>query len=648
MARQNDEATDMAHEPHDSLIGGRYAPAPGQLAPFLAPSLRAVVAADRQGEYPALVALRVAAEAPARATPIAALPTLTIPGLLRPLGFGVAGGTAWVVCNAPPGPALSIDARWPEQQLFNDLLRPAATALDALMRNGLTHRAIRPDNVFRDPSGTAVLGPAWAEPPASLQPAVFEPPYSQVCLRSGRGDGSIADDVYALGVLMLSLWLGRLPLAGIDDADLLARKIERGSYDALVEREPVPAALAELLRGMLSEDPQHRPAPGLLRDPAATMVRRSVVQMPRPSERSIVVGPMQVWTGRGLALALALHPVPAAELLRKGTVLSWLRRSLADAALAGRVETSLAGLSAAERMIEPMGVMRAVAALDPLAPLCWRGLSLWPDGMGPALVETRPDRPVSAALEELVSSEAVVTWAAARPGRIDTNRIRAETRVRRMLLKTSPPGAGVARLAYALNPLLACVSPLLGSQVVTRLPELLTVIEALAPRAERGSLPLDGEMLAFIAARDAQRPDIVGVVGNPMRQLQLLAQLQARLQAGLLPATAGWLAQGGVQDLSAWQNRATRDALASQVASLVAHGSLLPLAKLLADETALCVDRSGAQAARAEVARIDTQLRALALRRAGRLESAQRTGSDVVGSFGLMLAAGALAVALMS
>ena len=54
-----------------------------------------------------------------------------------------------------------------------------AQALDQLQTLGLTHRAIRPDNLFVAAGGKAVvLGPGWGAPPAMHQPALFEPPYS--------------------------------------------------------------------------------------------------------------------------------------------------------------------------------------------------------------------------------------------------------------------------------------------------------------------------------------------------------------------------------------------------------------------------------------------------------------------------------------
>lgn len=666
----------MASEPRDVPIAGRYVPEPDRPAEFLSPGLRAVRASDRARQTQgALAALRVLPAAPPRAGAILALAEAAIPRLLLPLGHGGFAGAAWVVVPAPSGPALSAAAAspWDEQELLARVLRPAAATLAALAALGLTHRAIRPDNLFRDSAGDVVLGPAWAEPPASLQPALFEPPASQLCLGSGRGDGDIADDVYALGVVLLTLALGRAPLAGLDDTAILRRKVELGSYDALVGREALPTALAELLRGMLAEDPEHRPAPALLCDPGASRSRRSVVRMPRPAERGLAVGPVQAWSARGLALAMAQHPEPAAALLQGGAVTTWLRRALANNVLATRLEAALAGLGTGGRTSEPLGIMRAVAVLDPLAPLCWRGVSLWPDGLGPALVGARQDSATLGTLQELVASEAMVGWARLRPERSDPEGMRMEARRHRLLLgsesaakagtASAPPGAAVARLIYELNPLQACASPALGRHVAIRLADLLLALEAVAQEggsqgvatlggptsdAAPAPLPLDGEMLAFVAARHGQRQDGAVLAGGAMRQAELLGLLQQRLKVGPLPALAGWLLRSGLSDLSAWQNSETRDRLAARLAELAVQGLLHDMVDLLNDDAAVSRDQAEADLAYAEVIRIDTRLAALAALRAGRLDMARRAGRDVVSSIGLVLAAGFLMLAVLS
>jgi hypothetical protein len=115
------------------------------------------------------------------------------------------------------------------------VLRPAAHVLDQLVRYRLTHRGIWVDNVFRvGPGHPVVLGCAWATPPAALQPAAVEPPYVSICPPASRGDDTVADDVYALGMLMLTLALGRPPVAGLEEAKITRQKLDHGSYATLV------------------------------------------------------------------------------------------------------------------------------------------------------------------------------------------------------------------------------------------------------------------------------------------------------------------------------------------------------------------------------------------------------------------------------
>ena len=60
--------------------------------------------------------------------------------------------------------------------------------------------------------------------------------------------------------------------------------------------------------------------------------------------------------------------------------------------------------------------MQAVSVLDPLAPLCWRGIAVWPDGLGPALAAAHEAAPeIADRIEEIVEVEAARIGR--RPGR---------------------------------------------------------------------------------------------------------------------------------------------------------------------------------------------------------------------------------------
>lgn len=278
----------MASDPNsNTLVAGEYTVEFGVPLPGAGGGLSSFASHDRRGRRD-LMAVETRPWQPARGQALAALMGAPIEGVLSPLAHGPAKPPGkpesyFVIVQAPSGPSLAAAARpWSEGELLEQLLRPAVRALERLKQRGLTHRAVRPDNLFHGNAGQPlVLGCAWAAPPASLQPALFEPPYVAMCLPSGRGDGTIADDVYALGVTMLVLALGQLPLPELDDGEIVRRKLERGSFGALAGDARLTGMIGDLVRGMLAEDPDHRPPLALLADPPTARGRRVAARPPR-------------------------------------------------------------------------------------------------------------------------------------------------------------------------------------------------------------------------------------------------------------------------------------------------------------------------------------------------------------------------------
>ena len=124
-------------------------------------------------------------------------------------------------------------------------------------------------------------------------------------------------------------------------------------------------------------------------------------------------------------------------------------------------------------------VMRVIAVLDPLAPLCWRGMALWPDGIGTALAAAQGSDPdVVARLEEIICREETGNWAALRADRCDFAVLRVEARQQHVGCSSAAQGGGMPRLTYLLNPLMPCASPLLDGRWVARLADLLPALEA--------------------------------------------------------------------------------------------------------------------------------------------------------------------------
>ncbi len=614
-----------------------------------------------------LMAVRVQPGLPARPRALAALAAVPIANLLVPLGHGPARMPSgemgyFVICPAPQGQPLSATQDpWSEHDLIEHLLKPAASVLREMQARSVTHRAIRPDNLFRaGPRDYVTFGCAWAAPPAYRQTALLEPPYVAACLPAGRGDGTIADDIYALGVVMAMLALGQDPMAGMDDEAIIRRKLDVGSYTAVVGAQRMPVAIAELVRGMLADDPEHRPSPALLSDPMAARARRIAARPPRRAQRPIEVGQAEIWTARTLAHAILREPEQGAALLRTGVVEAWLRRSIGDTAMASRMDdvSRMREVSSVveEAQADAMLVSRAIAILDPLAPLSWRNVAIWPDGLGPALSHALQANPHQAlTLAEIAMAEVAPAWGALRPDRADLGALKIEARQQKSWMNVKPAENGVLRLSYALNPLTQCNSPLVAPHWVTRLPELLPALEAVAVTPARGkSSPVDRQIVTFIAARRDERVDAdIGQLasaaagGDPLAQLRLLARLQMRFP-GKLPGLAGWMAEIANPALGRFHSQSRRKALAEKLAECARTGQMPPMVAMLDDRPEQQADASGREGAIARAAAIDRALAAIAADSAGRLKMAQRLGQDIVGGVSLLVCGIALAAAVFS
>ncbi len=593
-----------AAQPPAGLIDGRFAVLLGQPAASLG-GVPAFAAEDRRGLIADVIALQVQRGAPCRGR-LAHSMTVRHENLLSPIAHGSLGSDTWIITAAAPGGALtSLASPWTGNALLTHVLRPAASALERLHGAGLTHRAIRPDNVFLAPAGRSiVLGPGWASPPAMHQPPVCEAPESQVCAPTARGEGTQADDVYALGVLLLALWRRRMPLDGLSGQDVLRRKLEHGSYAALIEDSRLPQGFQEILRAMLAEQPAARPTASSLASLDGIHERRVIRRTMLRAARPIMLQDHTLWNCRSLALACAEQPAAALVLLRQGLIEQWLRRHAEDAILSGNVEELRRLDATAERRIpfaDNTVMMRLVALLDPDAPLFWHGTWLWPDGLGgllagtlaqPALIERRA---AALLVEALLSREIVLRWLSLQTER--PHHLLAAIPPRLVREATLLDADALCLLAlYLLNPLLPCAAPLFGKVAAATSRDVILALEAAAPAT--GASPaaatpgaprpvMDAETFAFLSARadEATQEPLAPNGPNPeLRDLIALARCQRQTRCGPLPRLATSLLPTSLPTLQDWPGASRRERRMLLLRTASSQGDLQAMLELVTDQ----------------------------------------------------------------
>lgn len=641
---------------------------PGKpLQGFAGGGLAAFPAKPVKGDAGLGFAIRCRPHHPPRLKVIGRLPDAELlPNLLMPLAQGTAQGgedepARYLIYPLPPGPPLMTpgERRNPfgETDLIQNVAKPVAKVLAALAELGITHRGIRPDNLYRGPTGGAVtLGEAFSLPPGFAQPAAFEPAAMAMCAPAGKGEGMVEDDLYALGITLLALATGQWPLAGLDERAALKLRLERGSLAAMVGNARLPASLATLLRGLLAEDPSFRPGlDEIALWPGGARARPQTARPVRKATRPFEFGGEQILDARSLAFSLATKWQDGARALRSPALLSWFDRALGDQALTDRVTELVGADPLAGEVDGDLMLSRVLTAIDPQGPLWWRGVAMMPDGLGAMLAEAHaaptPNAERQRDLADMIEAQAISRYANEHAGRVDMLEIDKAARMARAQQRARVLGGGRERLLYQLNPGLPCLSPLVRKAGVTTLPALLAALEAAAAGSPPGGgapTPLDRHVAAFIGASmegqldtplatagDAGLPDEAGLA-----TVRVFARLQ-RLQRGLtLPSLAKWVSGLAAPAVETWHGKEAKAKIGKKLPEVAATGDFIALLDLLDDQSARAEDRGGFAEAAATFARAAAAGIAMRAEAPLRQAEAARMGGLVAQGVALTLLAG--------
>jgi eukaryotic-like serine/threonine-protein kinase len=662
-----------------TLLAGRYeivfaTPLPA----FNRASADAFVALDRQTPSRSLFALVCSTELPIRYEPALALKGTETPGLLPLIEFGpvdlpLQDGRRMALIYEQPlgGRVTDAFARLNETrgsvtgtpvELSRRLLPLILQALRSLGEMGIAHRAIRPNNLwFCDAQdGAAVLGCGLSGPAGYDQPFAFETIERAMAQRTGRGEGSTADDIYALGVTLLMLLCGKDLTHQWTDDELLAAKMAHGSFHALTHGLRVPASIADALRGMLADDEAGR---WNIRDIDAWLSgRRITVRVARRNSKA--VAPF-VFEGtacsdtRALALALTRRPDAALQVIRTSAVDAWVRNSARDPSKAKRIGDlveyypSCARLSATLR--DEMLVARVALILDPKAPVRCRGLSFAIDGFGPVLAEQFLQGGNSQAAAEIIAQH-LVDW---RLGKCKSDispdaRWAKEFSVFVDHLQRPQAGYGIERCLYESNPGLHCLSPSVRKACVTGLDALLPALEAAAGGSNRGAHLIDRHAAAFVAARAEN--DSGGIIASlddsdpvtsTIATLNVLEWLRRRYPCPSLPRLTTWIGRPLLSVTQAFHSRTERAALEREIQREVATGDLGRLHALVNDPERRRRDHEGFRVAVADYSRAEREAVSLEIAEPQRQITSRAMGMQAAAMIALTAAAVSMCFSLL-
>jgi eukaryotic-like serine/threonine-protein kinase len=632
-------------------LGERYEIHPDRPLPELrSPNAAGFVAVDRDRPTSSLFGLVCDAELPPRHEVLAALHGLRAEALLVPHDWGVVDWPATgrkhfaIIFDRPTGGRVvqtltqTIEPMH-EDELIHHVLPPLISSLRELLTAGFTHRAVRPTNLFwKDAAHRAlVFGECVSTPPAALQPILCETIESAMAMPAGRGNGTASDDLYALGVTIVFLLLGRNPVAALSDDQLLADKIGRGSYNALLRGERINGAIVEALRGLLTDDPRER---WNVQDFEMWLEgRRLSPKQPalvKRAARPFEFAGHSFFTARALAYAFSRDPASAARTLKAPDFEIWMQRSLCDEERSKMLAAALAeghdvGLTGHDERL----VARVCIALDPAAPVRYKGFAAAIDGFGSALVAAVRGRGSVQQVAEAMGGRLPQFWFSVQSGlKPELVPILKGFERLRLHLEDRRPGFGIERIVYEMNPKLHCLSPTIEAEYVIDAGDVLTALEHVSQKRTGDDFLVDRHLAAFIAARyRGAGTDWFDSLNSPepaQRGLGIL-YLMARLQSFRGPAATPALAQRIGRQLplvvDRIHNRARRQRLKVELPKVIAKGNLGELLSFIDNAPDRVRDLQGFQQAQRDYAAIDRDLDLLRLETPRRPERAAELGA---------------------
>jgi hypothetical protein len=595
------------------LLEERYEIAPDRRMPkFDSPGVEAFAVHDRNEPGRPMFALMAPAHLPCRYFALTTKKPPSDTPVMWPRASGVVdwpvgsngGAVVWgrrpaLIFDAPKGERVFGGDTPPPQamteaQLGRLVIAPLVGVVRELTQLGIPHRAIRPGNLFYQSGnqGPLMLGECFGMPAGFAQPVLYETIENAIADPYGRGPGLNADDLYALGVLILQLHVGREPTEGMSDEEVVSAKISAGSFAALAGREKLSTSMAEILRGLLNDKATDR---WTLRHLDAWSTGQhftpTMPYLPQRASRPIRFGDTDHMNKPGLAHAMARRWPDSLKLVDSSDFDNWMKRSFNDDKVGdvmNRLMSSAAGVGPSAA-IKDRYVSRLIIWMNAQSPVCYRDIRVNITGMSTMLAQVLDDQPLLNQFVEMLRGRLVQVWINEQV-QLNADQLQVRRIMEEIEKHIEKPGIGlgVERALYELDPLVPCRSPMIADFYVTKMSDLLPAVDAALPGLGEGVIPLDRHIAAFVGAHLRRSVDrelgSIAQAGDEVERriaiLRLFAMIHQAYPNRKLPRLSDALVAMLAPSLNCFHHAAAREDAERRMHKLGKEGDFAGLAML--------------------------------------------------------------------
>lgn len=492
-------------------------------------------------------------------------------------------------------PAKPAALGWKQDDVMAAIVKPMVSILQDFRDKDFVHGSVRPSNMFdMGASGkvkSIMLGDCLACPPSYDQPAVYESIQRAMTDPITRGKGTNADDLYALGVSIAVLMRQNDPLAGLSPEQIVQKKLEMGSYAAVTGKDRFKGEILELLRGLLHDDASQRWnideviawVDGRRLSPKQAIVTKK-------ASRPIALGDKRFYNAPMLAMHLQDYPKEAKKIVEDNSLFNWIERSLEDEDMTLRYEKAVtdARQQSAGSGYEACLVSNISIALDPGAPLRYRGLRILCDGLGALLSQLVYRGESITKIVEIFLTQLGMNWLAVQnTATMDVTGLFSKFERCKRYLKSSKFGEGPERVLYTLSPESPCQSDLLKSYFVTDADQMLSAFEDMCKKGRPPKAFLDRHIVAFLQEKDPKSIENYLYDLNTQEthrliaaQLKCLGNIQRRYKLPDTPYLAKTMAPMLHVVAKRYHDRRVQEKLREAIAEFQMSGNLVKIAAL--------------------------------------------------------------------
>ena len=511
---------------------------------------------------------------------------------------------------------------WKQDDVMSAIVKPMVSILQDFRDKEFVHGNIRPSNMFSGSEGDKVakvlLGDCLAAPPSAFQPALYETIQRAMADPIAKGKGTMADDIYALGVSIAVIMRQHDPLEGLDTKGILKRKMMHGSYATITGKDRFKGEILELLRGVLHDEPSQRWTIDEVMawiDGRRLTPKQAVTTKKAP--RPFILGEEKYYTTPQLAMDIDERPKAIRSVIEDETLQVWLERSLEDEDCLMRLEKAVvdAKQSSTGSGYEYCLVSNVSIALDPDAPLRYKGRKIIGDGVGTAMVSALAQKQSVSIYAEVFLNSIILNWLGVQnDARVDVTGLFGKFEKCRRYLKTSKYGEGVERALYVLAPEAPCLSDLLDDYYVTEPEHLLHAFEDLCSKGKAPSTFLDKHVVAFLYEKDQKviEPYLYDLNTHENHRvvgatIKCLAAIQRRYKLDATPGIAKVMAPRLQAVIRRYHDRKVQEKMKESVAEFQGSGDITKVAAMFENADVVKKDFTAFKKAMLEFARLEEE-----------------------------------------